>query len=279
MSDFKADLHCHSTCSDGTLTPSQLVLHAKEKGLSGLAITDHDTIDSYPLAFQTAQKENIKLITGAEFSAYFKNHSVHILCYAYPPESPILKTFSARHEQRRQNRNQAILDLLVFNEMPLNKEEIIKYSPHAQGAFGRVHIARAMVQKGYVKDINEAFRLYLAENMPCYNPGELFTVEETLETIHRAGGLAFIAHPHLIKSNRLIKKLLDLPFDGLEAYYARFPTSENAKWIKMAETKKWMISGGSDFHGEVKPDTPLGASWVGEEIFMLLETHQKNSSV
>lgn len=276
MTEFKADLHCHSTCSDGTLTPPQLVLLAKQSNLSGLAITDHDTIDAYPLALPVALQENIRLITGAEFSAYYKNHSIHILAYAYPPSSSLLKDFSQKHQERRQNRNQAILDLLSSHRMPLTIEEIFSFSPHAKGTVGRVHIAQAMVRKGYVKSINDAFKLYLSESGSCYSPGEPFLVEETLDVIHKAGGLAFIAHPHLIKSNKVIKHLLELPFDGIEAYYARFQSSDHARWFEIVKQKNWIATGGSDFHGEVKPETPLGASWTGQESFEILENHMKS---
>ena len=120
-------------------------------------------------------------------------------------------------------------------------------------SIGRPHIAQIMVQKGYVKSAKEAFNLFIGEGKCCYDPGIAFSVEETLDVIHRSGGKAFVAHPHLLANGAKMRVLLKEPFDGLECYYAHSYPALEKRWIKMAKEKNWLISGGSDFHGAIRP--------------------------
>ncbi len=275
MNDFRADLHCHSTCSDGTLTPTEIVQRAVELNLQGLSITDHDTIGAYPEAVIAARAHHLPLISGVEFSATHEQTNVHILAYGFSLDSQIIQDFCDTHCSRRTARNQAILDLLKTHGMPIEEDELKKSTSHA--IIGRPHIALAMMKKGYVTSIQEAFRSYIGEGMPCYHPGKKVSVEETLDTIHQAKGLAIIAHPHLIQDVKTVKNLLEMNFDGLEGYYARFNLSQNERWLKIAKHRNWLITGGSDFHGSIKPNLPLGASWVNQEIFSILQEHFKNN--
>jgi len=273
---FYADLHCHTTCSDGSLSPEEIVRLAKEKGLSGLSITDHDTIDAYTWAIPEAKKQGIELITGVEFSASHAGVPIHILAYAFSLESEEIKNFCQLHHARRDNRNKAILEKLRIHNMPVSMDEIfdiIKNSPtsHSDQIIGRPHIAQVMVNKGYVKTIQDAFRLYLAEDKSCYDPGKIFTVQETIDVIHKAKGIAVIAHPHLIKNSKVLFEILELNFDGIECFYACFYPEQNKRWIKIAQKKNWLMTGGSDFHGDIKPNLPLGASGVDEKAFRAIQ--------
>ncbi len=277
--EFRADLHCHSTCSDGTLPPQEIVALAIEKGLTGLAITDHDTVDAYTLTLPAANQAGLSLISGVEFSAAYQGTSVHILAYSFSVQSPGILNFCQRHRERRNTRNRAILELLTSQGMPL-KEEDLHDSDLPKQIIGRPHIAVAMRKKGYVASIQEAFNKYIGEGMPGYTPGSSFSIEETLHVIHEAKGFAIIAHPHLIKDIKLVKNLLSMPFDGIEGYYARFPLSEQERWVKIGERRNWLITGGSDFHGTIKPTIPLGCSWVNEETFKVLnDRFQQNQIV
>lgn len=262
MSLFQADLHCHTTCSDGSLFPVELIQHAKEIGLSGLSITDHDTIEAYQAAIPEAKKLGLLLGTGVEFSCHLGKESVHILGYNYSLESHAIQNYCKRHQERRHERNRAMLDKLARLGKPLQPEDLI-----AHGTIGRPHMAEAMVKKGYVSSVKEAFALYLAEGRPAYVPGPLFTVQEGIDVIHQAGGKAFISHPHLIANGRVERELVQMPFDGIECYYSRFTLDRNKKWLKIAKERNFLISGGSDFHGSAKPDIKLGCSWVDEETF------------
>lgn len=281
MNDFRADLHCHTTCSDGTFSPTEIIQLACDLGLQGLSITDHDTIAAYEEAVPFAKAKQLPLISGLELSAMHGQTSVHILAYSFSLSSANLQDFCQQHQHRREVRNRAILDLLASHGMPLSWEDFPeeRLSPQLKHSMGRPHIALAMMKKGYVNSIQQAFHNYIGEGKPCFVPSTAFSVEETLERIHRANGLAVIAHPHLIENVRIVRDLLEMKFDGIEGYYARFPLSEHERWLKIGARKGWMITGGSDFHGTIKPNIPLGCSWVNEETFSLLLQHfQSNQS-
>lgn len=276
MSEFRADLHCHSTCSDGTLTPAEIVRLAFSKGLSGLSITDHDTISAYAEAIPEAKKHNLPLITGVEFSAVQGETSIHLLAYSFPVNAPDITEFCQKHEKRRTDRNLGILEKLAKKGMVILPEEL-KITEHSH-VIGRPHIAFALMKKGLVNSIQQAFQLYIGEGRSCYVPGDKVTVEETLDVIHRAKGLAIIAHPHLIDSPKVLKQLLELEFDGIEGYYGRFQPAQNERWVEIGLKRGWIITGGSDFHGEIKPNLPLGSSWVNEQTFTILQNHFENNT-
>ncbi len=281
MKDFFADLHCHSTCSDGSKSAEELVLHAKEIGLSGLAITDHDSIEGYEIALPTAKKVGLELITGVEFSTMHKLTSIHILAYAYPSNSLIMEEFCKKHILRRFDRNQKILDLLKKHNLPITQDELLQEYAHenceVHTTVGRPHIAMAMMKKGYVKTIQEAFKKYLGEGKSCYAEGDSFSTEQTIDLIHKAKGLAIIAHPHLVDDQHVLHDLLNMNFDGIECFYARFNRDQNERWLKIAKRKNWIVTGGSDYHGDIKPNLPLGSSYVDEEHFNILLNHFKNT--
>lgn len=271
MSIFRADLHCHSTFSDGTLSPEEIIDLAKASGLLGISITDHDTIGAYTIALPYSKRVGIEMISGVEFSAAHQGVSVHILGYAFSLDHPAITEFCLRHKERRLKRIKTLVELLSKHEMPVTEQDIQALQP--MGMIGRPHVALAMMQKGYVTSVQQAFREYLSPGKPCYVPGNAFSVEETLSVIHQANGFAVIAHPHLIKETAIVKDLLSMNFDGLEGYYSRFHLREEQRWIDIAKHKGWLITGGSDFHGTVKPHISLGCSWVNEQTFSILHQH------
>lgn len=281
MIPFQADLHCHTTCSDGTLTPSEIVLLAKKIGLSGLSITDHDSIEAYATALPLAKEVGIEMFSGAEFSTTLKEVSVHILAYGFSLQNPLIQQLCDAHNIRREERNRTILHNLSKHHMHITEAELMSSATNdgtrKKVTIGRPHIAMAMMKKGYVKNIREAFDKYLGENRNCYAPGEPITTEDTLEILHRANSLVVIAHPHLIYHSATVQQLLTLNFDGIEGYYARFNNDQNKRWLKVAKKKNWLITGGSDFHGENKPNIPLGCSWVSEETFKTIQERYKSN--
>jgi 3',5'-nucleoside bisphosphate phosphatase len=259
--EFRADLHCHTLFSDGTMTPKELIQHAKEMGLSGLSITDHDSIGAYPEALDIARDEGILLGTGVEFSSVHHGMSVHVLGYDFDLECSDLLALCRRHLDRRRERNQKILEKLAAYGMSIELEE--KGLP-----LGRPHIALALVEKGYAKSVQDAFIRWIGDRKPCFHPGAPITTQETLLAIHQAGGKAFLAHPHIMRNPKRVQALLDaIPFDGIEGYYSKCSSDQEGRWIGYAKKKGLLISGGSDFHGAVKPGIPLGCSWVNKETF------------
>jgi predicted metal-dependent phosphoesterase TrpH len=250
------------------MTPTELIRHAKKLGLQGLSITDHDTIDSYPEAIETAQKEGIHLGTGVEFSCEFQGASLHILGYDFDPFNVNILQLCKRHHRRREHRNLAMLEKLNQNQMPISYEELLA---KARGkTIGRPHIAEIMIDKGYVKTIRDAFNLYIGEHGKCYVQGEPFSVQEAIDILHEAHGKAFVAHPQLLPKQLSLDALLKHPFDGIECFYSRLAKKP---WIAIAEQKKWLMSGGSDFHGSVKPEVVLGCNGVDRETFYRIFEH------
>lgn len=266
MNPFRADLHCHSYFSDGSMSPLELIQEAKSQGLNGLSITDHDTIQAYPEALEIGKELGIQVIPGVEFSTHSQNQNIHILGYAFDYRNEEIKQFCAKHQKRRLDRNLQILDKLRKHGMPVILEGLGE-----KGTMGRPHIAKALIEQGYVPDFQTAFDKYIGDGKICYVTGERFTIEETLQVIHAAKGLAVLAHPHLYKSS--LKHVLKLNFDGIECIYGKLPATSHLTWINRAQAKNLLITGGSDFHGTIKPNIQLGCSSIDWNVFSKLLHH------
>jgi predicted metal-dependent phosphoesterase TrpH len=262
MNEERYDLHCHTTCSDGTATPTEVLQLAKAAGLTGLSITDHDTVVAYDTAYDIAKNLGLTLLSGVEFSASHRGTSVHILGYGFDVKDPAITNFCLRHAQRRNERNGLILELLKKHKMPLSVEDVTVPFNKTLATIGRPHIAYGMVMKGYVATIAEAFKKFIGEGCPCYAAGTPHSVDITIETIHQAKGVAIIAHPHLIGDRATLQAILKMNFDGIESYYGNFVHHNSTRWLEIAAEKKWIVTGGSDFHGSIKPNQPLGSSWI-----------------
>jgi 3',5'-nucleoside bisphosphate phosphatase len=260
---FRADLHCHTLYSDGILSPEEIISKAKEIGLSGLSITDHDSIEAYETAPHFAKEKQILLGSGAEFSCAYNEANIHVLAYDFDVKNPSIQSFCEKHRERRNERNHVILEKLKRHNMVLDEEEL----RHMGHMIGRPHIARLLLKKGYVQSVRQAFELYIGDLKSCYYRGPGFSIEETLSLIHEAKGKAFIAHPHLMRSSSIVKNLLKLPFDGIECHYAKMPPDQERKWVKLAKERNLLMSGGSDFHGDFNDHNALGNSWVDEANF------------
>jgi len=269
---MRGDLHTHSLYSDGTFTPRELVDMALKSDFGALSITDHDTVCAFDEVLSYARSNGIQLIPGVEISSEHFGESVHVLGYAFDRKTTSLDEFCAVHRKRREERNAIILEKLKKQGMEVTMEEVISLSPDAV-TFGRPHIARVLVEKSYVGDIVEAFKRYLGEGKLCYESGKRWTAEQAIRAIHEAGGKAVIAHPHLIRKGSLVRDLLTLDFDGIEAYYAMMSPAENRRWVEIAHQHNLFITGGSDFHGSVRPKAVFGSSWAPEETVDLLYTH------
>lgn len=266
---FRADLHCHSVCSDGSDTPLELLRLAKEAGLNGLSITDHDTVDAYTEeVFERAAKLGVELLPGVEISSEVDDVSVHVLGYGFDVGDRGLRAFLGLMRERRGVRNREILKKLETRGMPITEEELNAFA--TERTVGRPHIAQVMVLKGYVATPRDAFEGYLKEGACCYASGIKYHPKEVIEEIHKAKGKAVLAHPHFLKQGELVKRLLALRFDGIECHYGRLDKSLEKPWVKVAKERNLIATGGSDYHGKLKPQIPLGCSWVGEEIFRAL---------
>lgn len=267
MNLFKADMHCHSTFSDGASTPFELITLSHQLGLLGLSITDHDSIMSYedPKLFSWARKHQVHLCPGVELSSTAKGKSIHVLAYAFPVPNPVLQESCMQCQKNRNHRNKAILHRLEKIGFCITQEDLTAIFPSS--VIGRPHIAKLLVKKGYVDTVQKAFNQFLGEKGSCYVPLECPSTKEIIHLIHKAGGKAFLAHPHLLKHKSILRYLLTLPFDGIECYYARFSNEHNQYWKRVVTERNLLISGGSDYHGLPVAHNLLGSSWVNEEDF------------
>ncbi len=264
MSEKGYDLHMHSTCSDGTATPKELIDGAKLANLKGISITDHDTTAAYTKdLFDYAKEQNIGVIQGAEFSTFLDKTPIHILAYGYDIENQSLKDLCLAHINRRKDRNDQILASLKKHSIDISYEELLLPGSHV---IGRPHIAKALMEKGVVSSIKEAFDIWIGDDRKCFAAGVKFKPQETIDIIHGAGGLAVLAHPILLKKKGLIKNILNqFNFDGMECYYAAFSESQKYQMVKIAKEYDLIMTGGSDFHGETKPYIKIGASYTNDD--------------
>lgn len=270
LTEFRADLHCHSTFSDGDLSPEELLQRAKEIGLQGLSITDHDTIAAYtPQLFEFSQKIGLKLLCGVEISSSFKGSGVHILGYGFDLQSLSFRFFLDDIADNRVKRNIHIFERLQKKGLSFTKEEIDRFTKKEDRIMGRLHIAKLLLEKKYVNSINAAFQNYLSDKFIDYS--EQYEPEIVIKEIKKAKGKAVLAHPNYYKSDNFVRELLNFSFDGIEGYSAKLLPQIEEKWIKEGERRGLIITGGSDFHGELQAHFKLGSSWVREEVFKKLQ--------
>ena len=242
-----ADLHLHSTYSDGVYSPHELAAMAKAAGITVLALTDHDTLKGLPEMGEAAREAGIAFIPGVEFSTRWENRQVHIIGYGIDEHNTLLLERLADVRNARRSRLEKIVKRL--HEMGMDVE--VPVPEEGQRAVGRPHIARALVNQGYVKTVQEAFDKYIGEGRPAYRPQTKMTPPEAVMLIHQAGGLAVQAHPEEIGDRALALKLLAaLAYDGIEVYHPSAKDKDTeAFWLKIAAERKLLITGGSDFHG------------------------------
>jgi predicted metal-dependent phosphoesterase TrpH len=256
------DLHLHSNCSDGVLTPETLVAAAQRAGLSTIALCDHDTISGVESAILSGQRLGVEVIPGVELSVCYKEFTdIHLLGYWIDRNAPELKDRLEEFALRRSNRNREIIIAVNQRLQQEGKEAICveEVEAFADGVMGRPHIARALLQRGYVKDMEEAFTRYL---IPCDVPKAYWPMENALSTVQRAGGVAVLAHPTSITRNQhllteLITDLKQLGLDGLEVFNTLATEHEIMFLQKLANQQALIPTGGSDFHG-IEPDDCIG---------------------
>jgi predicted metal-dependent phosphoesterase TrpH len=263
-----ADCHCHTHFSDGALSVSDLLARAKARNLTGLSITDHDTLSAYDTAFEHAKNNQIELIPGIEISSELNRTNIHVLGYAFDLKHAGLNEFINELHAARDERNEKILAKLEKLNMPISMNEVKSTFP--VGIIARPHIAKMMITKGYVKDMKKAFDLYLGNKGRCYVSGCFVPLEKAIAVIQQAGGFAVIAHPHRITAKK-VNELLEYPFDGIEVYYANTPLSETTRWLEVANKKNWLVTGGSDFHEENKYKLDLGSSFTPETTWQVFQ--------
>lgn len=254
-----ADLHIHSTYSDGSLTPAEIVALAAQKGLLAIAITDHDSVEGVEPARQAAQNLNLEVLPGIEMSTEDGVQEVHILGYGLDFTDQVLRTLLAELRRGRWSRALAILERLKRLDKHLSPEDIAPADNRA--SVGRLHIAKALVKKGLVGHVEEAFSLYLNSGQPAYVPHDKFTPAQAIEVIRHHGGLPFLAHPGVSRCDHLIPGLIAAGLAGIEVFYSRHTPEQVGHYSQICRKNGLLLSGGSDFHG-----TASGAGFYPAEI-------------
>jgi len=255
------DLHLHTTRSDGSMSPSEIVAYAKAKGLRAIAITDHDTASGNEEAILEGKRTGIEVIPGVELSICFPHGELHMLGYFIDYDSPALHTTLLELREHRKRRNPLIIQKLADLGLRLNLPEIQRKANN--GNVGRPHIAAAMVEAGYVANVKDAFNLYLRKDGPAYVPKEMLTVLDGLQLIRQYGGLPVLAHPQTLEFERFddlaafARSLKDQGLAGIEAYY-QGQSEISRRFAELADREGLCKTGGSDFHGMFKSNIEIG---------------------
>jgi 3',5'-nucleoside bisphosphate phosphatase len=264
------DLHSHTTESDGTLTPAELVSLAKGIGLAAIAITDHDTFAGYEKAEPAAARAGLDLLRGIELNSRLSpaidSDQRHVHLLAYFPSGARLQKFSAwlaGEQEDRRTRNRRLVEALQKRGIEITLEEV---EARGRSMAGRPHFARILVERGYAADSDDAFQRYIGETAPSYIERQTQTTEEAIEIVRAGGGIPVVAHPVRLSLPRAIERqvllhLKDAGLLGLEVYHSEHPLNLQAYYLRLADELKLLPTGGSDFHGGVKPGVELGTGW------------------
>lgn len=254
------DLHTHSTASDGTMHPADLVKYAHRKGLSALALTDHDTIEGIGAAVAAGDVLGIEVVPGLELSVKYRDHNIHLLGYLFDPQNEELRVALDRLQTGRRERNRKII--LNLNRLGCSIQFNELQQSAGPGQNGRPHIARLMIEKKCVGTMDEAFEKYLGHDGLAYASRFVYGAGEAISLIQNAGGIAVLAHPLQLERSvddlpHFVQQLRELGLDGIEAYYPNHSRQFRKHLISLAEKLSLVVTGGSDFHGSIRPGTTL----------------------
>jgi predicted metal-dependent phosphoesterase TrpH len=261
------DLHSHTTESDGTLTPAELVSLAKRIGLAAIAITDHDTFAGYEKAEPIAAGAGLDLLRGIELNSRLNpaidsdQRHVHVLAY-FPSGAPLQKfnAWLTGEQEDRRTRNRRLIEALRNRGIDITLEEV---EARGRSMAGRPHFARILVEKRYAANSEDAFQRYIGETAPSYVERESQTTEEAIEIVRAGGGIPVVAHPVRLAltppiERQVLQHLKDAGLLGLEVYHSEHSPNLQAHYLRLADELKLLPTGGSDFHGTVKPGVKLG---------------------
>jgi hypothetical protein len=241
------DLHLHTTASDGSYTPTELVNKARDLGFSAIAITDHDTVGGIEEGLKVAKELGIELIPGIEMNTDYENTEIHILGYYLDYQNEKFLNILADLKEARYNRIRKIVTKLNNLGLEIDFDEASQLADG--GALGRPHIAQIMLNKGYVKKWSQAFDQYIAKGAPAYVERKKITPKEAIEIIKKAGGIPVIAHPALMERDDLLENLLEWGIEGIEVYHTEHDRVDSQRYLEYAKDNNLLITGGSDCHG------------------------------
>lgn len=281
MCEKLIDLHTHSTCSDGSMSPRELVRYAAQKGLAAIALTDHDSVSGVEEAVDEGKRVGLEVVPAIELSVQSETET-HILGYDIDIHHPLLKKALDGVMDARNTRT--LNHCKKLNELGFDVTMEEAYAIAPSGIIGRAHFARIMMEKGYVSSVKEGFDKWLGVGKPAYDGTQALTAQEAVKLIKDIGGYAFVAHPHLIRisDDALRAFLIELKaygLDGIEGYYNEYTPEMQEKFQSMAKELGLKISGGTDFHAKMKPHIEIGIGQCNMKIpYSVLENIRIHSS-
>jgi predicted metal-dependent phosphoesterase TrpH len=268
------DLHTHSSASDGTASPADVVRLAHGSGLSGVALTDHDTVAGVAEASAEARRLGIDFLAGIELSCSFpRPGTLHVLGYGIDPKSPAIRKLIAEQCATRDERNRLILERLNHLGLDLHWDEVIEAAggPDRAGSIGRPHLASLLVRKGYAASSRQAFDLYLGGGGAAYVDTNRLSAERAFATVRAAGGIASLAHPLQLRRQTwaqlesMVRELSEQGLEAIETMHSGHDADTVAKLTRLADRLDLLTTGGSDFHGTSKPGIRIGRP-AGREV-------------
>lgn len=279
----RVDLHLHTTVSDGALRPEELVDAASSIGIRMIAVTDHDSVDGIHDAERAASALPIEVIPGIEVSASLDADEIHILGYLFDADDVALRKALSLLQEGRVAQARAIVERLAGLGCPLDWDRVLTIAQG--GSIGRPHIARALVERGYVESVNEAFSHFLRRGGPGYVEGQKLLPQEAVSLIREAGGVCSLAHPIIVGASdyrldltRLLPAMVEAGLEGIEAYYKGYTPEITASLVALADRYRLVPTGGSDYHGGgVVSDAELGAVEVPWETVDRLRSLRRAS--
>lgn len=256
------DLHVHTTASDGTDAPAEVVEQAAALGLAAVGITDHDSTAGIGPALEAGRRLGVEVVPGIEVSSDYRDNNVHILGYFVQAGSPALRPVLEWVTREREERNRKIVGMLAGDGFDISMEQLKEEYPGA--VLGRPHMAEHLMRRGYTASVKEGFDRYLGTGRPYYLPRRRISMERAVEVIRQAGGLAVLAHPYQYgypdpEREELLETARRLGIQALEAYYSLHTPGQQAALLAKAEAWGLGVSGGSDYHGSRKPHIRLGS--------------------
>jgi predicted metal-dependent phosphoesterase TrpH len=262
---FGADLHTHSTASDGSLTPSELLRRAAGLGVRALSLTDHDTVKGLEEAMDAAGSAGVGFLTGVELSVGYEDTEIHLLGYGMEPGNRALRETLDVLASERYDRMEKMVARLREAGVPAVFDDVRRY---ASGAIlSRLHLATYLHEKGFVSSREEAFNRYIGNGRPAYVRRRHLTLKKAIELIVTAGGLPVLAHPGLTKRDDLIEYLVRIGIRGIETHYPMHSAGDTARYLKLCERYDLFPTGGSDFHGDKKPRVDLGSHLTPAAVY------------
>jgi predicted metal-dependent phosphoesterase TrpH len=251
-----ADLHLHTSFSDGTYTPEELAGHGRRVGLSAMALTDHDTVEGCARMAVACAHNNIEFVSGVELTAEHEGTELHLLAYFVDSTHPRLLREIEHFQAVRQNRIREMVARLNELGIPLRPEAVFALANCRSP--GRPHVARALVQDGLCGSLDEAFVRFLRRDRPAWVPKHKMSAVQAIALIHEAGGLAVMAHPGLNRTDRIIPDLVGAGMDGIECFHSKHSTAVAEHYLMLADQYQLLVTGGSDCHGMNKGQPLIG---------------------